>query len=138
MCGIFHCTLVCAQKTSSVVIYSGTHQILCETRLAEDFRKIQLNSPNFFHQWCFPNNRNRQSQNWSSQCNEWIRGKYIFETKPNIFNINPTYVRQEIWCSHLIISGCIEKLKMCRSIVEKEYYFLIVKNTREYSNRVLP
>lgn len=46
--------------------------------------------------------------------------------------------RQEIWCSHWIFSGCVEKLKMHKSIVEKGCNFLIEKNTGETSDQVLP
>lgn len=46
--------------------------------------------------------------------------------------------RQEIWCSHWIFTGCVEKLKMLKSIVEKGWNFLIEKTMREDSDRVLP
>lgn len=46
--------------------------------------------------------------------------------------------RQEIGFSHWIITGCIEKLKMPKSIAEKGCNFLIEKEMREDSDWVWP
>lgn len=56
----------------------------------------------------------------------------------NIGRRQEAWGRQEIWCSHWIFTGAIEKFQMLKNIAEKGCNFLIEKNTREDSDQVLP
>lgn len=62
----------------------------------------------------------------------------FLHAQSNIGRRQETLARQEIWCSHWIFTGCVEKLKMPKSIAEKGCNFLIEKSTREDSDQVLP
>lgn len=62
-----------------------------------------------------------------SELEENTSVEQFLHAQSNIGRRQEALGRQEIWCSHWIFTGRVEKLKMHKSIVEKGCNFLIKK-----------